>query len=434
MLLERMVMRTSVCLRRLGGERAGEVRFGRFLANDKVTVEALVAGWGEQTAAAAAGRHVLALQDTSEINFRTTAERRRGLGEIGKGSGRGLLLHAMLAVDADNGHCLGLVTGELWTRAGRVSVPHRQRALADKESRRWSETAENGKPVLAAAAMVTVVADRESDSYAEWATVPAANFHLLTRVMQDRRLADGGRLYAASASWPAAGTARLDLRARGPHERARSADVTLRFGCVAIKRPQGADPVWPESVTLSLVEVVELAPPVGAEPVHWRLLTTHAVATAADAWQIVAWYKARWLIEQLFRVLKTQGLQLEDSQLDNAERLLALTAIAAKAAATILQLTQARDGTSSEPASLAFNGSEIEALKALNSQAEGKTTLQKNPHPRHSLSWAAWIIARLGGWDGYRSSRPPGPITFRHGLEYFRAFAAGWRAKHVCMP
>src|SRR5919108_814391 len=180
MLLERMVMRTSVCLRRLGGERAGEVRFGRFLANDKVTVEALVAGWGEQTAAAAAGRHVLALQDTSEINFRTTAERRRGLGEIGKGSGRGLLLHAMLAVDADNGHCLGLVTGELWTRAGRVSVPHRQRALADKESRRWSETAENGKPVLAAAAMVTVVADRESDSYAEWATVPAANFHLLT--------------------------------------------------------------------------------------------------------------------------------------------------------------------------------------------------------------------------------------------------------------
>ncbi len=427
-------MRTSVCLRRLGGERAGEVQFGRFVANPKVTVEAVVAGWGEHTARAVAGRHVLAIQDTSEINFRTSPERRRGLGEIGKGSGCGLLLHPMLAVDASTGHCLGLVTGQLWTRAGRVTIPHQQRALADKESRRWLSTAQDAKPVLAAAAMVTVVADRESDIYPEWATVPDVNFHLLTRAMQDRRLVDGGSLYAASARWPVAGTARLELRARGPQERARTAELTLRFGTVALKRPEGADRALPASVTLSLVEVVELAPPQGVEPVHWRLLTTHAVTDDASAWQIVAWYKARWLIEQLFRVLKTQGLQLEDSQLDSADRLLKLAAIATKAAAVILQLVQARDGRGSEPASLAFTDSEIEALDTLTPQVEGKTTLQKNPHPRHSLAWAAWIIARLGGWNGYRSSRPPGPITFRYGLEYFRAFAAGWRAKHVCIP
>jgi hypothetical protein len=429
-----MAMRTSVCLRRLGGERAGEVRFGRFVANPKVTVEALVAGWGEQTARAVVDRHVLAIQDTSEINFRTSPERRRGLGEIGKGSGRGLLLHPMLAVDASNGHCLGLVTGQLWTRAGRVTIPHKRRALADKESQRWLGTAQAAKPVLAAAAMVTVVADRESDIYPEWATVPGANFHLLTRAMQDRRLAGGGNLFAASARWPVAGTARLELRARGPQEQARSAKLTLRFGTVALKRPDGADPALPASVTLSLVEVVELTPPQGVEPVHWRLLTTHVVTDAASAWQIVAWYKTRWLIEQLFRVLKTQGFRLEDSQLDSADRLLKLAAIATKAAAVILQLVQARDGRSTEPASLVFSDSEIEALDALTSQVEGKTTPQKNPHPRHSLAWAAWIVARLGGWNGYRSSRPPGPITFRHGLEYFRAFAAGWRAKHVCIP
>ena len=60
-------------------------------------METLLAGWGEQTAVAVAGRHVLAIQDTSEINFRTKPERRRGLGEIGKGTGHGLLLHAMAA-------------------------------------------------------------------------------------------------------------------------------------------------------------------------------------------------------------------------------------------------------------------------------------------------------------------------------------------------
>ena len=81
-------MRSSSCLRRAAtGHRSEIVSYGRFLANEKVTVEALLTGWGEQTAVVAAGRHVLAIQDTSEIHFRTTAERRRGLGEIGKGIG-----------------------------------------------------------------------------------------------------------------------------------------------------------------------------------------------------------------------------------------------------------------------------------------------------------------------------------------------------------
>src|SRR6202035_4828175 len=126
-----MVTRTSVCLRRVGGgQRSQEVRFGRFLTNGKVTIDRLIEGWSEQTAPAAAGRHVLAIQDTSEINFRTTPERQRGLGEIGKGIGRGVLVHAMLALDAANGSCLGLVAGRIWTRKGRVIIPHDQRPLA----------------------------------------------------------------------------------------------------------------------------------------------------------------------------------------------------------------------------------------------------------------------------------------------------------------
>ena len=85
-----MVTRETVCMRRLGGgKRAREVQFGRFLNNRKVTIDRLIEGWSEQTGPAAVGRHVLAIQDTTEINFRTTPEHRRGLGEIGKGVGRG---------------------------------------------------------------------------------------------------------------------------------------------------------------------------------------------------------------------------------------------------------------------------------------------------------------------------------------------------------
>ena len=193
-----MVVGNGVCLRRLAkGDRAQEVRFNRFLGNDKVTTERVIESWSEDTAAAVEGRHVLAIQDTSEINFTTTANRQRGLGEIGKGNGRGVLLHPMLAVDAENGNCLGLLSGQVWTRKGRRTVSHDRRELSDKESQRWIATALAAKPLLAKAAMVTVLGDRESDIFALYASV-AEELHVIARSMHDRKCADGIGLYAAS--------------------------------------------------------------------------------------------------------------------------------------------------------------------------------------------------------------------------------------------
>lgn len=426
-----MVDRASVCLRRLaGGRRGGIVGFSRFLANARVTVESLVAGWGDLTSGASADRHVLAIQDTSEFNFRTTAEHRRGLGEIGKGVGRGVLLHAMLGVDAETGGLLGLVTGRIWTRAGRVATAHVKRPLSEKESERWLSTAEAAKPVLARAAMVTEVSDRESDIYAKWALTPGPDFHVLTRAMHDRSIEGGGVL--STAALESAGKARVEAVRARPGRPAREAKLTVRFGQVALQRPIGTlEKGLPKTVTVSLVEVAETDAPTGAEPILWRLLTTHEVKTAAMAWRVVGWYRMRWIIEQFFRTLKQQGLRLEDSQLDSADKLIKLTAIAARAACVIMQMVQARDGRSAQSAAIAFAPAEIKILRALLPEVEGKTALQKNPHRPDSLAWAAWIIAKLGGWDGYPKSKPPGPITFRHGLEYFQSLAHGWRLRNV---
>jgi hypothetical protein len=430
-----MVLRSSVCVRRLGGgQRSQEVRFGRYLANSKVTIERLIEGWNVQTGPAAAGRHVLAIQDTSEINFPTTAARRRGLGEIGKGGGCGVLVHGMLALDADSGSCLGLVAGRVWTRKGRAIISHSKRALEDKESERWVCTGIAAKKVLADAAMVTIIGDRESDFYAAWATLPGPNFHLISRAMHDRCLADGSKLFAASEDFRVVETRTIELRARAGRP-ARPAMLNLRFGQVTLRRPEGgAHRHLPAGVTVTLVELFEPHPPNGAERLHWRLLTTHDVPDAATAWRIVHWYKQRWIIEQLWRLLKLQGLRLEDSQLGTAEGLIKLTAIATKVAAITLQLQQARDGKGDEPAGIAFPEREFAVLEATNTRIEGKTALQKNPHRKHSLAWAAWIIARLGGWDGYPSSRPPGPITYRYGLDEFRTILVGWSMRDVCMP
>ncbi len=150
-------------------------------------MEKLIAGWSEETAPAAAGRHVLAIQDGSDLNFRTPNGRDRGLGRIGKGIGRGLLLHPMIAVDAETGECLGLVGGAIWTRpadstkhtGGKKKQNNARRPLSEKESRHWIETAQAAKTTLAEAAMVTMVADREADIYQLWATIPDPKVHVL---------------------------------------------------------------------------------------------------------------------------------------------------------------------------------------------------------------------------------------------------------------
>jgi hypothetical protein len=195
-------------------------------------------GWAGRTGEACAGRHVLAIQDTSEVKFPTTAQRRRGLGPVGKGNAYGELVHAMVAVDAASGSCLGLVGGDVWSRDGVNPTPHRHRPLAERESVRWVDTAHQAKSVLTSAAKVTVVADREADIYPAWATVPAANFHMLGRAMSDRALAGGGTLITAAAQFRVAGRRTIELRAHDPAHPKRTAVVELRYGEVEICRPR----------------------------------------------------------------------------------------------------------------------------------------------------------------------------------------------------
>ena len=246
-----------------------------------------------------------------------------------------------------------------------------------------------------------MVDDRESDFYAKWVAVPEAGIHMLTRTMQDRRLATGGMLFATAAEFPVAGTRKVELPARDPGKPKRTAVVELRYGEVEICRPrQEPDRSLPKTVRLRVVEAREIDPPADVEPLHWRLLTTHKIVDAAGAWQTLGsspragWYQLRWVIEQLFRVMKSQGLQLEDSQMATAERLVKLAAVAVKAACIDIQLTQERDGKHQLPGSTVFTEPEMDTIEALVPTLEGNTDRQKNPHPARSLARATWVVAR----------------------------------------
>ena len=181
-----MVSQQCVSLRRLGGDRAGEVRFGRFVGNDGVTRDELVEGVCAGVVGRVAGLHVLAIEDTTELNYQAHAGRQKGLGVVGNGKDQGFFLHPLLAVDADGGACLGLAHLHLWARTGAASEDYRNLPIEEKESYRWIETVEAGKGRLAAAGKVTVVADREADIYEMLARVPDGRAEVLVRACRDR--------------------------------------------------------------------------------------------------------------------------------------------------------------------------------------------------------------------------------------------------------
>lgn len=427
--VDRLVEHGSCTLRRLGEGRAGVVGFSRFLGNPKVSSEEIVATASAGLGEAARGLHVLAIQDTTEVNYQHHAGSVRGLGPAGNGRDRGLFVHPVIAVSAADGALLGLAGAQLWSRSeGGAQRDYRSLPIEEKESHRWLIGAEQAKQALGQAAQVTVIADRESDIYEEWARLPDEHCALLTRASRDRSLADGGQLFSAAEDWPEAARKEVELRAQ-PGRAARKACLALRFGQVTIKRPQRCrDRQAPKQRTLYLVDVREPDATV-AEPIHWRLLTSHVVETTEMAWQIVAWYRLRWHIEQLFRTMKRQGLNLEASQVCDAQGLIKLAAMATVAAVRVMQLVLARDGEGERPASDVIAASLVAPAKALQAKLEGKTEAQKNPHPQGSLAWLAWIVARLGGWNGYKSERPPGPITMRRGLDRFEAISYGWTLK-----
>lgn len=393
----------GISVRRLGMDRAGELRLTRFLHSEAVCIKEMLATAARRTAERCAGSDVLVIQDTTVVR---------------SSGGGGLYLHVAIALDATDGALLGLVHASFLTRKQGRRARRGSRPIKDKESRRWLEGAEAAARVCAKARRITVVADRESDIYEAFARRPAA-VDLLVRAAQDRALADGEQLFSSIDSEPSAGQTTIAVPAKAGRA-AREAKLAVRFMPVELKRPgKGVRHEVPASVRLSLVDTREVEPPRGIDRLHWRLLTTWPVNALSEALLVTSMYRCRWMIEQLFRTMKTQGFDIEALRTETEAPLQRLVTATLIAAVTVQQLLHARDGKSARPLSDVLAPGDVRLLQALNNSVEGKTARQQNPHPPDSLAYAAWVCGRLGGWTGYygeparssccaagRSSRP----------------------------
>ena len=422
-LLSRLVEvgQSGVSLRALGGGRSGEVRFGRFLRCEAVSPAEMIATACTHTLGLVAGRHVLAIQDTTTLRD--------------DGAKNSINLHPTIAIDAADGALLGLVHAEVLVHDGTAGAVHcNKRPFADKESRRWLDAARASAALRAAgAATVTVIGDREGDIYEDFALRPPG-VEVLFRAHHDRVLTDRSRLFSKPDGWRELGRETISLPA-APGRRAREVALALRAGVVTLKRPKrnraAETAKLPASVAVTLVEAREIDPPAGAEPVLWRLLTSHTVTNRGEARRITGFYRQRWIIEQLFRTMKTRGFDIEGVRVAEGGPFENLATATLIAAIEVLSLVRDRDGAAGRPMTDVFAADEQPVIEAIGSSLEGKTERQKNPHAPGSLAFAAWVCARLGGWTGYYGKA--GPVVMLNGLLRLRAMIEGWRLAGAAM-
>jgi len=142
------------------------------------------------------------------------------------------------------------------------------------------------------------------------------------------------------------------------------------------------------------------------------------------AQKIINWYKCRWFIEEIFRVLKS-GYKVEKVKFDNAHALMNWCALRLMMAVRLLYLLTQRDIDTEDTAIPFFSADEIRLLERIEEKMiSERSTIQR---PRHkSIAWAVLIIALLGGYKALPSAKPPGQETLWRGLDRLESALLGF--------
>lgn len=431
------MQKKTAIINRLAEDRAEYVGFCRFLNNTSIRYEDLISEEIQHTRQRCKDKHVLVINDTTELNYQSHINflhrNDKELGPTGNDKDIGFFLHPCLVIDVESGMGIGFshikIWNRQWNKKDKVSRNYKQQAIEEKESYRWIESGLESKKNLPNAKQITIIADRESDIYEEFVDVPDRRTHLIIRSRGNRSLKEGDTLYDQINQQSPCG--RYPLKVRTTKNRTgRQTEIEVKYTRVTIRKPDNRKirkntPTYIEINAVEAREVTEYIPK-GEKPIHWVLLTTHSVNNLQDVLQIIFWYGMRWQIELLFSTMKSSGLDIEDSELESGKALKVLCIMAMQVSLLINQLRQARNDQTGIPASIAFTANQIRVLTSLVKQYERKTDKQKNPYKKETLAWAAWTIARMGGWKGYTCECPPGNKTFKMGIDRFNATYEGF--------
>lgn len=439
-IVSEMREKESAIINRFSKDRKEIVGASRFFNNENIDLSDLISLEYDFDKKIIKGKHVLAIQDTTEVDFRNNKgklkEEDKDLGGICSGTGVGFFIHPTLVVEAESGFPLSFSSIEIYSRdkdsKNKNERDYKKLPIESKESYRWIKSTETSKKVLKEAEVITYITDREGDIYDLFDKVPEENNHIIIRLTHNRKLyKNNEKLFEELEKEEVKGryTKKIQGDIRIQKEK-REALLEVKYKKIKISVPlhHNNKENVSESVELTAIEVKEHQNADVSKGIHWRLITSHEIKNIDDAKRIINWYSLRWNIEELFRILKKQGLELEESKLLTGLALKKLAVLALKTALSILQFMKERDGEYGIDAEVVFNQEEIEFMKVLNKKFESsnKSEKQKNKHKENSLAWAIWFIARLGGWKADNDKVKPGVITMKRGLVEFYSMFQGW--------
>jgi hypothetical protein len=394
-------------------DRAGTEALYRHLESDDVTIDSLLAPHlALTTERVRRAGLAFAISDTTTFKFGGDADR-EGLGPINT-TDQGFLTHVTLAVAADGTRTpLGVLGVENWVRASKKMA---KRPVS--ESKRWLRGMEAAQERAGSVPLIHV-ADRESDIYELLAALASSSQRFIVRAAQDRTLVpsegDERRLFDAVRCEPIAFTMEVPLSARRkkgnakqdnafPSRRSRAAQLSFAARAVTLSRPERCARTLPAALTVNVVHVLELGPPVGEPPVEWVLLTSEPIGSEKDISFVVDGYRTRWVIEELFKTTKT-GCAFESKQLESFHTLTNLLAYVLVVAYAMLLLRASSRTGRDEPAGSIFTDKQLALLRAVTRKLPAKPTVRE----------ALFALAGLGGH--LKNNGDPG----------WRTLSKGWR-------
>lgn len=372
---------------------------------------------------------VYVVSDTTEVTL-PGLERGKALGRL-HGKKRGFLAHVALAVSARGDRApLGILGLETIVRDDEPKKDRNQRQLegaGDRESSRWGAMVISTEERLDGVQAIHVM-DREADMYELLSQLVQDGRRFVIRAAYDRNLTDG-KLFEAISGAPtmlerevylSGRQKRLPGKGRGhPARHKRAAQLSISSRRLTLLRPKRCAPDSPESLDVNLVNVIETTPPDGNQPVQWILATSEPVDTADQIAAVVDAYRARWLIEEYFKALKT-GCAYESRQLRTMRTLTNALALLAPIAWRLLLLRTLEREAPSTPAKDVLDPVLLEALAAKLREIKEPKALPSEP----SVADFMRGIARLGGH--HKSNGPPGWQLLWYGFQYLLTFGSGF--------
>lgn len=399
----------------------------RFFSNHRVTPELILQSHFEATRKRCKEEgDFLIVHDSTKFLYRYDGER-EGLGRVKRSSPGGkqaFFAHVSLAIAADGTRRpLGVAAFKTWIRGPEAS---------GIEYQRWEEQIRSSSIQLQASEAAIHVMDREADDYQMFDALILDGHRFVVRCQYNRRLETelgGEKLHDLFAHVSATIDREIQLTRRKskkdpvaekihPARSARVTKLSVAAATVALKRPKprAHDTNPSPTVTINVVRVWEPDPPKGEAGVEWYLYTTEPISTPEQVLAVVDYYRARWVIEEYFKAIKS-GCDFEKRQLQDYEGLVNLLATFAPVAYQLLLLRSEARRIPDAPAVGLLSTDHIDVLRA-----RGRIKLSANPTMREIYL----AIAALGGHIKYNGD--PGWSTLGYGFAKLDTLTEGWIA------